>query len=539
MSDAFSAAAMAELRKHLSGLDPKTGEKVAEPNPITTQGQFSALGSYVFAGEAIRQSSPGIIEGLLKGAGEFFSGPVFALATHFMDNLTAEGVLKKESRDQIMKMLEGMKAVSPLVVVAMVIMMIAGYVKSFLSASMGLVEQNVYAGMRPSLPGPAEVLRAAFIDPTLADKWRDIARSAGLREDHIAMVQKAAYATLDIGTIRELYWRRGKDETTAVKRLKENGYTDERVKEIMETWAVIPGPADLIRMAVREAFSPDQVRALGLDEAYPGELDEWASKLGLADPWPRMYWRAHWELPSASMGFEMLHRGLISESDLEALLRALDYSPRWHEALKGIAYNVVTRVDARRLYSIGVWGEKELREAYLKMGYSPEDAESLTAWTKIEYAQGDKEVTRSQIENAYEAGIIDRAEAEGLLEELGYSRERAGWILDIAEYVSASRARTELIASVRDLYLSGLADKSEVRERLGAEQVDPNYIEKLIGRWETQVWTRRKLPSKSDLDKFLKNGLIEEGEYKSELKRLGYSSEMAERYFKLNTMAKE
>lgn len=537
MSDAFTTAAMQSLMSSLSGIDVKTGKPLADPNPIATQGQFSALGSFVFAGEAIRQSSPGIIEGILKGAGNFFAGPVFNLAKQFLDNLTAEGVLKKESSDQIMKMLEGMKAFSPLIVVAMVVLMIAGYVKSFLSASMSLVEQNVYAGMRPSLPGPAEVLRAAFIDPTLTEKWREIARSAGLREDHIAMVQKAAYSTLDIGTIRELYHRRGKDAALAVKRLKENGYTDERIKEIMETWAVIPGPADLIRMAVREAFSPDQVSALGLDEAFPGELEEWASKVGLADPWPRMYWRAHWELPSASMGFEMLHRGVIDERELAALLKALDYAPTWHEKLKAIAYNVVTRVDARRLYSLGIWSEAELKSAYEKMGYSPEDAESLTEWTKVEYAQNDKEVTRAQIESAFDAGIVDRGEAEGMLEELGYSKERAAWIMDIAEYTGAAKARTALIASVKELYLSGLVDKSEVRERLGEEQIDANYIEKLIGRWETEVWTKRKLPSKSDLDKFLKNGLIAEGEYKGELRRLGYSAEMAERYYKLNTMA--
>lgn len=536
MSDAFTTAALQSLQSALSGIDTKTGKPVAEPNPISTQGQFNALGSFVFTGEAIRQSSPGIIEGLLKGAGDFFTGPVFNLAKQFLDNLADEGVLKKESRDQILKMLESMKAVSPLIVVGMVVLMIAGYVKSFLSASMGLVEQNVYAGMRPSLPGPAEVLRSAFIDPTLTEKWREIARSAGIREDHIAMLQKAAYATLDVGTIRELYHRRGKDEALAVKRLKENGYTDERIKEIMETWAVIPGPADLIRMAVREAFSPDQVVSLGLDEAFPGELEEWASKVGLADPWPKMYWRAHWELPSASMGFEMLHRKIIGEGELSSLLKALDYAPTWHEKLKSIAYNVVTRVDARRLYSLGIWSEQELREGYEKMGYSPEDAESLTAWTKVEYAQGDKEVTRAQIESAFDAGIIDRSEAEGMLEELGYSKDRAGWIMDIAEYTGAAKARVELIASVKELYLSGIADKSDVREKLGSEQIDANYIEKLIGRWETEVWTRRKLPSKSDLDKFLKNGLIEESEYKGELKRLGYSAEMAERYYKFNTM---
>ena len=419
----------------------------------------------------------------------------------------------------------------PIVDVFLLLSLVKGFLQTFVEDT----DQGTRSRIRNTLLDPSTAIRAMFINPAWEKSARETLQRYGLNAERSEMLIASTRALLDAGTIRDLFWRGELDEDGVRTRMRALGYTDARTAEIVKTWNVIPGPQDIIRMAVREAFSPEQVAALGLDEAFPAEVSEWAAKAGLADPWPKMYWRAHWELPSPNMGFEMLHRGVIDDGQLSALLKALDYSPAWHEKLKAIAYNVVTRVDARRLYSTGVYTERDLREAYLRMGYSPQDAESLTAWTKIEYAQGDKELTRSQIEKAYTQHIIDRGEATALIEQLGYSRERTGWILDMAEFSSASEERTAAIAATKDMYLAGLMADTVVRDRLLREEVEPNYVETLLMRWDAEIATRRKLPSKSDLDKFLKNGLIPEAEYRSELTRLGYSPEMAERFYQLNT----
>lgn len=535
MSDIFADAAMTALRQALSGTDPKTGKPTAGTPTAATSGALGAIGGFVMTGESIKQSTPGIIEQAMETFKRYLAEPAYKLAEKFLDNLVYEKILSDATRKQLIETLSTLKAGSPLIVVGMVIALIAGYVKSVMTGSMALAEQNVFMGLRPTLPSVGDIIKAVFIDPTATEKWRDVARRSGLREDHLQMILKSAYSPLDASTIRDLYFRRGRDKDWATKRLKELALTDERLAEVMETWSIIPGPDDLIRMAVREAFSPDQVAALGLDADFPEEFSTWAEKVGLSDPWPRMYWRAHWQLPSAREGFEMLHRGVITEEQLSSLLKALDYAPVWHDRLKAIAYNVVTRVDARRLYAAGVYTEDDLKAAYRRMGYSPEDAESLTAWTKIEYAQGDKELTRAQIERAYVQHVIDRTEAERLLSELGYGRKRIGWLLDMAEYSARSDERSETIAAVKEAYLAGMMTQTEARDRLGREEIDAPYIESLITHWSTIVSAKRKLPSKSDLDKFLKAGLVSEGEYKAELRRLGYSADLADKYYRLNT----
>ncbi|GAI66739.1 unnamed protein product, partial [marine sediment metagenome] len=70
----------------------------------------------------------------------------------------------------------------------------------------------------------------------------------------------------------------------------------------------IPPVADIITMAVREAFSPEIAARFGQYQDYPPAFEEWAQKKGLSKEWSQRYWAAHWSLPSAQQGFEMLHR---------------------------------------------------------------------------------------------------------------------------------------------------------------------------------------------------------------------------------------
>ena len=140
----------------------------------------------------------------------------------------------------------------------------------------------------------------------------------------------------------------------------------------------IPPVADIITMAVREAFTPDIAARFGQYDDYPEELTEWGQKKGLSEDWTKRYWAAHWGLPSPQQGFEMLHRGIIDQDELNMLLRALDVMPFWRSRLTAMAFRPLTRVDVRRMYKEGILDEAGVYKAYLDNGYTPENAERMT-----------------------------------------------------------------------------------------------------------------------------------------------------------------
>lgn len=201
----------------------------------------------------------------------------------------------------------------------------------------------------------------------------------------------------------------------------------------------IPPVADIITMAVREAFTPDIAARFGQYEGLPTQFVEFVGKKGISREWAERYWAAHWNLPSPQQGFEMLQRGVISHDELALLLRALDIMPFWRDKLVQISYNPLTRVDIRRMYALGVLNENEIHKAYQDIGYNTENAARLTKFTVklTEQAKARAEATKEKVETAkaplwttaqtlsfVKKGLITTKRAEQELIRLGYDTER-------------------------------------------------------------------------------------------------------------------
>jgi len=200
----------------------------------------------------------------------------------------------------------------------------------------------------------------------------------------------------------------------------------------------IPPVADIITMAVREAFTPAIAARFGQYEDLPTPYVEWVQKKGLSKEWAERYWAAHWSLPSPQQGFEMLHRGVIGEGDLNMLLRALDIMPFWRDKLTQIAYRPLSRVDVRRMFALGVIDKAGVYKAYTDLGYNAYNADLMTKFT-VAYTRGIEEREEAARERAkavatanwttaqtltfLKAGLITTERAIGELTVLGFDKE--------------------------------------------------------------------------------------------------------------------
>jgi hypothetical protein len=195
----------------------------------------------------------------------------------------------------------------------------------------------------------------------------------------------------------------------------------------------IPGSQDMIRMMVREVFTPDVRAKYGQDEDYPTEADRLLAMHGFSSYWARNYWAAHWELPSAGQGFEMFHRGLITEDELKTLLRTLDIMPYWRDKLIGITYNLIPRVDIRRGWELGMIPTEELERRYRWLGFSPDDAVIMSAISRREALESEINRLQKATENRYKDGYITREQAEVEIRALGWAPEKINLLLQILD----------------------------------------------------------------------------------------------------------
>jgi len=346
--------------------------------------------------------------------------------------------------------------------------------------------------------------------------------------------QDAIIATLrrllDDDTLRDLFLRGEITPAELETRLTKLGFTTNDISLIKKLHWRIPGVQDIIRMAVREAFTPEIAERFGQYQDFPPAFAEWAAKQGLNEFWAKAYWAAHWDLPSASQGFEMLHRGAIDRPTLELLLRAQDVMPFWRDKLTQIAYTPFTRVDVRRMYGLGVLDRDGVKQAYKDLGYDEAKAEKMTEFTVKYETSAEKDLAKTDILDGYRRKVIDRSRAEDLLEDLGYDEDETAFYLNREDLKRAQGYSDDLVETYRKQFLSAMITESDAQAKLRAIAVEPERIAELLLLWREQKATKEYSPellaekdlTKSEVISGYIKGLITREDTELYLSALGY-----------------
>lgn len=304
--------------------------------------------------------------------------------------------------------------------------------------------------------------------------------------------------------------------------------------ELYKTLAYqIPPVADIITMAVREAFTPTIAAKFGQYDDFPPDLEKYAGQKGLSKEWTERYWAAHWSLPSPQQGFEMLHRGVIDRTELDMLLRASDVMPFWRDRLTAIAYRPLTRVDVRRMYKQGVLTEQEVFESYLDQGYDDKNAGRMAEFTVRQTLASLSKFSSSDIVKAFTNRMISSSEAISLLRDIDIRAEDASYIISTAEYKRLWAFTDEQIAGVRNLYKKRIYDENQSRDRLSKLNLPAEQIDVLMQQWYYDkaealdaTWTTAQTL------KFFRRKLITVERAKRELYLNGYTEERVNIYLR-------
>lgn len=296
---------------------------------------------------------------------------------------------------------------------------------------------------------------------------------------------------------------------------------------------IIPGPQDLIRMAVREAWNDNVATTFGYDADFPTEFGDWSEKIGLSREWAKRFWRAHWELPGVREGFEMLHRRIIDEAELKILLQARDIPTFWRDRIIELSYNPYTRVDVRRMYAAGVVSVQEVYENYLDLGYDDPHARKMTDWTIEEYGETGRELTKSDVIASYTDNIINEGQAVAMLNALGYVEGEVLILLARADLKRQAKYEKELTETVRVAFVGRRIEEDKVFAQLSALNPPAGFIEERLTIWRLQRERNLTRPSKADLKKLWIQGVIDDVTLKEEMLGRNYTNKYTDWYIQL------
>lgn len=401
-------------------------------------------------------------------------------------------------------------------------------------------EYNADKAMRSFLPDPGTLGFMRHIGLMSDEGFTNSMAQLGVHDKLIPLYIELAKRFPNTGEIIAGRWRGtiGDQEFSAL--LKRQGYDDNSIKLYMELSNQLPGLQDLIHMLVRDAFNDSAANQYGYDEDFPQEINEFFAKQGYNPDWAKRYWRSHWNLPSPNQAYEMLHRGLIGQGDLETLLRISDYPKFWREKLRDISFNVLTRVDVRRLLQAGMIDEGRAKDNYMKMGYTPEDAELLTRFAVEGISQDEKDLTKTDILNLYEEGLIDRGTTEGNLVKMGYDSEEADSIIKLSDVAIAKATRSDLINFTKEKFLAKKVDENTARSELSQIGLKSQSVDRYLLNWNRATEIESAIPSIADVKKWYLLDYIDESKLRSYLTQHRHTEENISLYVRqLNDQKEE
>lgn len=410
-------------------------------------------------------------------------------------------------------------------------------VSSFLAPFSRLVSYRADRLAKSARLDPAAAFAVARRFPGVRATLVDHARDLGWSETLIEAFESATQALQPEADLITLWLRGDYPEPELDRELEARGWTPFRVAQLKQVRQLIPGVADLISMAVREAFDDEVAARFQYDEGRPDGVANFVAAQGLSFDWWRRYWRAHWQLPGLVQAYEMLHRlrpgrtdNPVTLDDLRTLIKTADIAPFWRDRLIEISYNPYTRVDIRRMFELGVLSPAEVHEAHLDLGYNEERARKLTDFVTRDTHAAKRDLTREAIIRGYKRRMFAREPAHTRLVAVGYDAEEADFWLDLADLeLAESRARTA-IDGVEQLFVAGAITEADVYGRLGPLNLAATEIAELLRDWQLRRQARVDLPTKSELADFYERQIIAADEYRRGLAERRVRAEQAEWY---------
>jgi hypothetical protein len=365
-----------------------------------------------------------------------------------------------------------------------------------------------------------------------------VAAAQGMTSTYYDLRYALTKELLDLGSIRLLMFRKDLKDTEVLPMIEKLGFDKETATKVLELFEYIPPIPDIIRFAVREAFTPEIIKKYELHGDFPPEFEKWAKKQGLSKEWALAYWASHWVLPSITMGYEMFHRGIITEADLEMLLRTQDVMPFWRDKLIKVAYSPYTRVDVRRMYQTGILNREDVKRSYLDLGYDEEKAENMTKFAISEGASTEKDLTKADILDGYTRTLFTEAETLGLLTDLGYDKIEAQFYILREDDKEYKKQKEKLLSLYEKQYKKNILDENEVIAALSAADFKASEIQYHINDWIIDKEIPTAIPSLADLKTFLKDKIITTEEFIKEMRGHKFKDEYIKWYYK-SIMKKE
>jgi hypothetical protein len=377
---------------------------------------------------------------------------------------------------------------------------IGHYIKDFINPSMvtGMIVGTILGTgirtpltyqvnkmLRPVVPSERDLVDLRTERIITSDEYLAAQACHGLSDAWSNRLVEKAWRVPGYGELREMLWRGEISEAVLTEAMEYMSVRGDFLGPYLALTTRIPGPGDLVTMAVREVFTRPE-----LQEELPEEFVEWMQKQGYKEPWPAYFWAMHWRLPSVTQVYDMHHRGIPMPFGVEDFLRLADISPEWREPLEKLSWSLPGAIYSRWMFRWGELGVDGLEELLVKGGLDPEWAPTVARAVAKNQFLREIHMLETNIKADLRDGFISEATARADFTELGYPGTFIEYHVKDALRDRARKHHQARLELYEDWYLKDLLTYDELESHAAEIIVDPNERELFL----EDAWIHRYKP---------------------------------------------
>lgn len=346
------------------------------------------------------------------------------------------------------------------------------------------------------------------LDRGVGGEW---ALFAGMHDDRFQVLVDSTGNPPGPETLLTMLNRGKIDPQTFIKGIRQGLIRDEWIDAISALrYAPISVP-EAIAAQVEGHLTADEVAALmrenGIDERYADTLYETAG-----------------EPPGPQEMLALWNRGEIDQATVEQAIRESRVKNKYIPAVLKLARRLMPERTVVSGITKGVLTHDQGIERLRMLGFNAEDAAALAGEASSTKMAKHKEIAESQVLTAYEDGMIQAAEAQSMIEKLGYDAAEATFALQLADHRKEEKFRSAGVARVHTLFVSHHIDNSKASNALDALGVHPDMRNNLLKLWDLERTANVPRLTVAQWQGLYKRGAITDAEFVQEMTNYGYTS---------------
>ncbi len=310
---------------------------------------------------------------------------------------------------------------------------------------------------------------------------------------------------------------------------------------------LLPPYMDLIGIYVKEGYLEDHWVEL------PAEMVQNFRELGFSEYWTKRLWGKHWDYPSPTQLYEMLHRTAgnypeigVTTDVLRDMLKLHDFEPKWRAPLEAISWNTWRIYDIRTGWEMDLLDYEALERRLVDTGYEPRDATLLAEVQKMFVLRSEIDGLLSEADTDFMQGWIDELTLRANYDATPYRPEIRELRVQRALAKRDRAIKTDLKNALIDRFKKGDISESEFAEGLSRLGITEDWVQTEIERAtaykltkvKEETTTVAKALTEAKYSRAFKVGLLTEDQYRAALESLKYASEDVDLLVELNTPEK-